>query len=111
MIHKYCLRDKKRTLSKSSAYDIFLGPHVTEKSAGLAESNKIVLKVALDANKIDIKRAFELIFEVPVESVNTCVTKPRQRGFKGKIGKRSPFKKAVIKIQKGIDISKMMGVA
>lgn len=111
MIHKYWLRDKTRKLSKACAYEIFEGPYITEKAVQLSESNKIVLKVAMDANKIDIKKAFEMIFEIPVESVNTLVSKPRMRFYRGKKAQRSPFKKAVIQIKKGFDISKVMGAA
>lgn len=111
MIHKYVLRDKARKLSPAHAHEIFQGPYVTEKTAQLSQSQKIVVKVAMDANKIDIKRAFEMVFEVPVESVNTLISKPRARFFKGKVATRAPFKKAVIQVKKGFDISKMMGAA
>lgn len=111
MIHKYVLRDKTKKLSQAFAHDIFIAPHVTEKSAMLSESNKIVIKVAMHANKIDIKRAFELVFEVPVESVNTIVSKPRGRMAKGKIAPRSAFKKAIVQVKKGFDINKIVGAA
>jgi len=109
MIHKYVLRDKNRKLSQAFAHDIFIGPYVTERSATLSESNKIVVKVIMEANKIDIKRAFEMVFEVPVESVNTMISKPKVRHFKGKVATRSPFKKAVIQVKKGFDINKIVG--
>jgi len=111
MIHKYVQRDTNRKLSVARAHEIFQGPYVTEKSAQLAESQRIVIKVAMDANKIDIKRAFEMVFEVPVESVNTLISKPRMRLYRGKVATRAPFKKAVIQVKKGFDISKMMGAA
>ncbi len=109
MIHKYVLRDRDRKLSQAFAHEIFQGPYVSEKSAQIAESQRIVVKVAMSANKIDIKRAFEMVFQVPVESVNTLISKPRVRMFKGKVATRAPFKKAFIQVQKGFDISKVMG--
>ena len=56
------------------ARDIIIKPVVTEKSIGLMEHNKYVFKVALSANKIEIKKAVEEIFKVKVVNVNTVIT-------------------------------------
>lgn len=109
MIHKFLQRDRARALSRSCALDIFKAPHITEKALLLSESNKLVLKVALNANKIDIKKAVEMIFEIPVESVNTLISKSKTKMFRGKKASRSPFKKAIIQIKKGFDINKIIG--
>lgn len=109
MIHRYVLRDRNRRLSSARAHEIFLGPYVTEKTAQLAQAQRIVVKVSMDANKIDIKRAFETVFQVPVESVNTLITKPRTRHYKGKVATRAAIKKAIIKVKEGFDIEKVLG--
>ena len=57
------------------ARDIIIRPVVTEKSIGLMENNKYVFKVALSANKIEIKKAVEEIFKVKVVDVNTVRVK------------------------------------
>ena len=57
------------------ARDIIIKPVVTEKSVSLMEHNKYVFKVALSANKIEIKKAVEEIFKVKVVGVNTVRTK------------------------------------
>lgn len=111
MIHKYLLRDKNRKLTMARALDIFQGPYVTEKTSQMAQQQRIVVKVALDANKIEIKKAFEMVFEVPVESVNTLITKPRIRMVRGKPTMRTPIKKAIVQVKKGVDLTKMMGAA
>ena len=110
MIYRFVLRDKTAKPSKERLYNILRGPIFTEKSTLLAQANKITLKVGLDAKKFEIKKAVEEIFEIPVESVNTIVSKPRDRVFRGKKGKRSPYKKAIITVKKGVDISSMLGV-
>ena len=52
--------------------DIILAPVVTEKTAGITEDgNKVVFKVAKDANKVQIKQAVEEAFNVKVSNVNT----------------------------------------
>ena len=107
MIYKYLLRDRSVKFSNEQLYSILLGPIITEKTIKLSLQNKITLKVSKDSNKIMIKRAVEKIFNIPVESVNTLVSKPRGRTFKGVKGKRSSYKKAVITVKKGFDMSEI----
>ena len=54
-----------------TAYDIIIKPVITEQSMEEADEKKYVFKVAVDANKIEIKKAIEEIFGVKVEKVNT----------------------------------------
>jgi large subunit ribosomal protein L23 len=69
-------------------YKILKYPHLTEKSINLIEKeNKIVFIVDPKATKHQIKKAFEEIFGVKVEKVNTQIT------LKGE-------KKAYIKLKK-----------
>ena len=54
-----------------TAYDIIIKPVITEQSMEATEDKKYVFKVATDANKTEIKKAIEKIFDVKVEKVNT----------------------------------------
>ena len=55
-------------------YKILKYPHLSEKSISLIEKeNKIVFIVDRRANKKQIKNAFEKVFGVKVEKVNTCI--------------------------------------
>ena len=57
--------------------DIIYAPVITEKSSNIASDGKTyVFKVAKNANKVQIKQAFEEAFGVKVASVNTLNTKP-----------------------------------
>ncbi|MBE5741643.1 MAG: 50S ribosomal protein L23 [Clostridiales bacterium] len=82
------------------AQEIILEPIMTEKSyAGIP--NKIyTFKVATGANKVEIKKAVEELFEVKVDRVNTmnCKGKTKTRNTKsGQVtGKTSDYKKAVV---------------
>ena len=82
------------------AQQIILEPIMTEKSyAGIA--NKVyTFKVAKDANKIEIKKAVEELFEVQVARVNTmnCSGKLKTRNTKsGQVtGRTSDYKKAIV---------------
>ena len=77
MIKRFVERDKNRKLSQACALEIFKGPYVTEKTAQMAQDGKaVVVKVALDANKIDIKKAFEEIFErINQDIINATLAK------------------------------------
>lgn len=82
------------------AQEIILEPIMTEKSY-VGFPNKIyTFKVATSANKIEIKKAVEELFEVKVARVNTitCKGKTKTRNTKsGQVsGKTSDYKKAVV---------------
>nr|7ZQ5_t Chain t, 50S ribosomal protein L23 [Escherichia coli] len=74
---------------------VLRAPHVSEKaSTAMEKSNTIVLKVAKDATKAEIKAAVQKLFEVEVEVVNTLVVK-------GKVKRRSDWKKAYVTLKEG----------
>ncbi len=97
-------------LSKEKAFNVILKPVVTEKSTILSENNQIVFFVNINSNKIDIKKSIELIYGVKVNSVNIIRVKGKTKVFKGKVGKRSDFKKAIISLSKGQSIDLSLGV-
>jgi large subunit ribosomal protein L23 len=82
-------------------YKILRYPYLTEKSTGLVEKeNKITFIVDRKATKKQIKEAFEKLFEVKVEKINTEIT------LKGE-------KKAIIKLKpefKAIDVATKLGM-
>ena len=97
-------------ISKEKAYNVIVKPVVTEKSTTLSENNQIVFLVNINSNKIDIKKSIELIYGVKVNSVNIIRVKGKTKVFKGKVGKRSDYKKAIISLSKGQSIDLSMGV-
>ncbi len=77
-------------------------PLFTEKGAKLKEGeNKVLVEVAMDANKHDIKKAVEEIFKVKVDKVATIRTNGKWKKYGRSIGKRPDRKKAVITVKKG----------
>jgi large subunit ribosomal protein L23 len=95
---------------KERWYDIILGPLVTEKSTQGSEYNQVTFKVSLDASKPEIKKAVESLFEVKVKQVNTIRMKGKVKRFKGHLGKRSNWKKAIVSLAEGETIDMMTGV-
>jgi len=87
---------------------VLLGPHVSEKSARIAEgANQFVFRVRRDASKPEIKAAVELMFEVKVDHVNVVNTGGKQKRFGQRLGRRQDFKKAYVRLAPGqsIDLS------
>jgi len=57
------------------SYSIIIKPHVTEKTMNLIdENNEITFVVRRSANKMQIKKAFEELYEEKVEKVNTHIS-------------------------------------
>lgn len=88
-------------------YDTILSPLITEKATLLSEQNKVVFRVAMDATKDDIAAAVEELFKVKVTKVNTLIQKGKTKRFRGRPGRRSDLKKAIVTLQAGqsIDIT------
>jgi len=93
----------------SDLYDVILAPVVTEKTNDQAEAaNTYTFIVAAGANKIEIGKAIERMWDVTVKDVRTMrySGKPR-RSFLGRMarnantGRRAAFKKAVVRLAEG----------
>ena len=52
--------------------------------------------MAIDADKATIKEAVEALFKVKVTKVNTIKVKGKTKRFKGTLGRRPDFKKAIV---------------
>lgn len=86
-------------------YDVLRRPVITEKSNSMAELNQYVFEVAPNANKVQIREAVEVIFNVDVLKINTMVM-PAKRGRRGRkwyIRSRQ-WKKAVVTLKPGNSI-------
>lgn len=85
--------------------DVILEPVVTEKVSALAANGKTyVFKVNKKANKYEIKDAVEKTFGVKVVSVNTLITKPKDKRVGKYTGKTKTYKKAIITLKDGDSI-------
>ncbi|MED5238861.1 MAG: 50S ribosomal protein L23 [Pseudomonadota bacterium] len=84
---------------------VLRAPHVSEKATVNADENgTFVFKVATDANKLEIKKAVETLFEVKVKSVRTAKVKGKSKFFGRVAGKRADWKKAYVSLEEGQDI-------
>ncbi len=83
-------------------YDILKAPIITEQSTKMIESqNRYTFKVDRKANKVEIKKAVEAIFNVTVLKVNTINVLPKFKRMGKHEGYKSAYKKAVVKLAEG----------
>ena len=87
--------------SKERLMAVLVAPHVSEKSARVADGNQIVFRVVRDATKPEIKAAVELMFEVKVDAVQVVNVAGKAKRFGGRAGRRSDWKKAYVKLAQG----------
>ena len=88
-------------------YDVILAPVITEKATLASEHNQVIFKVARNATKPQIKEAIERLFDVKVKSVNTLLRKGKFKMSRGRAGRQSDVKKAIVTLVEGerIDVT------
>lgn len=92
-------------LSDERYTTVLVGPHLSEKSSLLAEKLKqFVFKVRRDADKADIRRAVELMFDVKVTDVRVVNVAGKAKRFGRSPGRRQDWKKAYVTLAEGQDI-------
>ena len=97
------------TISKAAAYDTILRPIITEKATMANENGQVTFAVRVTATKPEIKAAVEMLFDVEVKAVNTILLKGKTKMWKGRPGRRSDMKKAMVTLVEGHTID-LMGV-
>jgi len=82
--------------------DVIRRPLITEKTTVIREEERtLVFQVAMDANKIDIKRAVEKLLGSKVQSVRTSLAHGKFKRQGRYMGRRSDWKKAYVKLREG----------
>ena len=83
-------------------YSVLKGPCLTEKASILQEiDGRVVFKVHPKANKIEVKRAVELLFNVKVKNVRTANMHGKQKRVGKAVGFTKNWKKAYVTLSEG----------
>lgn len=83
-------------------HDIIQTASLTEKSTLMSEKhNKYVFRVNPKANKIQIKRAVERMFQKKVIAVNTSNYSGKWTRTRGPLGRKAKWKKAIVTLKEG----------
>ena len=91
---------------------ILMKPLLSEKSTQIREQDqRYTFLVHPDANKVEIKKAVESLFNVKVVAVNVVRKRPSDRVRQGRvIGRKPGWKKAYVKLAPGENIEVFQGV-
>jgi len=89
-----------------TSYDIIIRPIITEKSSSLVDKKlQYTFEVDKKANKVEIKKAIEEIFNVTVVAVRTVNVHKKAKRVSKYEGYKASYKKAIVSLQKGQTIS------
>jgi large subunit ribosomal protein L23 len=97
-------------LTRQQMYDIIRGPVITEKATIVSEHNQVIFRVPLTVTKREVKAAVEGLFNVNVTAVNTIRVMGKLKRFRGRPGRRSDYKKAVVTLRQGQRIDVTTGI-
>ena len=98
------------TLTREEMYNLIRSPVITEKSTAASEHNQVTFRVPLDADKREVRAAVEGLFKVKVTAVNTLRVKGKVKRFRGFVGQRSDYKKAIVTLAEGSKIDVTTGI-
>jgi large subunit ribosomal protein L23 len=92
-------------------YKILHRPLITEKNTAIqAPQGKYAFKVAIEANKEQIKQAVEKAFNVSVTEVNVMTVAGKKRRMRGREVRSPSWKKALVTLKPGDKIEFFEGV-
>ena len=89
--------------------DIIIRPVISEHSFDMMGENCYTFEVAKSANKIEIAKAVEAIFNVKVVKVNTLNVKPKPKRVRYQVGRTRTWKKAMVTVAEGDTIELFAG--
>ena len=97
-------------LTRQQMYDLIRAPVITEKATNVSEHNQVVFRVPLTATKRQVKAAVEGVFNVKVDAVNTLRVQGKTKRVRGRVGRRSDYKKAIVTLAEGARIDVTTGI-
>ena len=84
---------------------MLVAPHISEKATNVADKHsQVVFKVAIDANKLEVKKAVEKLFKVKVDGVRIVNVKGKVKLNRFGLSRRNNWKKAYVQLADGHDI-------
>ena len=84
-----------------SPYDVIIKPVISEMSMDQAQNKKYTFKVAVDANKTEVRMAVEEIFDVEVAKVNIMNVDGKVKRMGRTVGRTPAYKKAIVTLTEG----------
>jgi len=92
-------------MNQERLYQVLVAPHISEKATNVADQNRqVVFKVAVDADKLEVKKAVEKLFKVKVSDVRILNVKGKVKFNRFGLSRRNNWKKAYVRLAEGHDI-------
>lgn len=92
-------------MNQERLYQVLVAPHISEKATNVADKNRqVVFKVAVDADKLEVKKAIEKLFKVKVSDVRILNVKGKVKLNRFGLSRRNNWKKAYVRLAEGHDI-------
>lgn len=91
-------------------HDVIIEPILSEKATALREEGKYVFKVQPSATKLQVKEAVSKLFNVKVLSCTTMNVLGKVKRVRGKVGRTSNWKKAIVRLAPNETIKIFEGV-
>ena len=104
------IRGPAPAITRNQMTEILRAPVISEKATLISEHNQVTFRVAVDANKAQIKQAVEGLFDVSVVAVNTIRQQGKRKRFRGAMGRRNETKKAIVTLADGDSIDVAAGL-
>jgi len=100
----------QNNISEGKALNIIKKPILTEKSTNLNQFNQYSFEVDYKSTALQIKNAIEKIFKVKVSKVNTAIIRGKPKTFKGTLGYKKNYKKAIVTLKEGNTIDSSLDI-
>lgn len=92
-------------MNQERVFEVLRSPHISEKAANVADAgNQYVFKVAVDANKSEIKKSVEQLFDVKVAAVRTLKVKGKVKRNRFGFSTKPTWKKAYVRLEEGQEV-------
>ncbi|PID55023.1 MAG: 50S ribosomal protein L23 [Gammaproteobacteria bacterium] len=92
-------------MNQERIFEVLRSPHISEKAANAADAgNQYVFKVAVNANKSEIKKSVEQLFDVKVAAVRTLKVKGKVKRNRFGYSTKPTWKKAYVRLEQGQEV-------
>jgi len=89
------------TSIKKHSMEVLKRPRITEKATMTAGAGQYVFEISRNATKASIKAAVKDLYKVTPVAVNIASTPAKKVTVKGRVGVKSPVRKAYVTLKKG----------
>ena len=100
----------EKTNTYNWVFNIIQKPISTENSTNLNQFNQYSFVVSKNSKSSEIKEAIQRIFKVKVIKVNTSIMRGKLKTFKGSVGYKKAFKKAIVTLAEGNTIDSSLEI-